>query len=296
MLLTSAHGEMHVYPPKERHTHTFIMLHGRGDFSRSFGPLFMVSNDSSGKPLQYVWPNMKFVFPNAKMRPIDSSSRFQANQWFGIRTLSDTTIDEESQIEGLRESCAFVHEIIKEESKLIPCENIVLGGLSQGCATALYAFLTFEPQGGERLGAVVGMSGWLPFHKRIKAITNPSPPSTPIEGQTDGLGRDSKSSKANIEHAIEALAMLRKIQDLPELTTTTINEPAVFSTPVFLGHGSADDKVIPLHGVTAANVLRSLGIDVTWKEYKDFYHWYKVPDEIDDVAQFLGEVMALHAA
>lgn len=31
------------------------------------------------------------------------------------------------------------------------------------------------------------------------------------------------------------------------------------------------------------------GMDVTWRAYEGFGHWYKVPDEIDDVVRFLKE-------
>lgn len=40
----------------------------------------------------------------------------------------------------------------------------VLGGLSQGCAAALVATLLWE---GGRLGALVGMCGWLPYAARM---------------------------------------------------------------------------------------------------------------------------------
>jgi hypothetical protein len=30
-------------------------------------------------------------------------------------------------------------------------------------------------------------------------------------------------------------------------------------------------------------------MDVTWKIYESFGHWYKVPDEIDDILNFLRE-------
>lgn len=53
-------------------------------------------------------------------------------------------------------------------------------------------------------------------------------------------------------------------------------------TPVFLGHGSADPKVAVGLGRRMASVLADgLGVDVTWRAYENFGHWYKVPDEID---------------
>lgn len=54
-------------------------------------------------------------------------------------------------------------------------------------------------------------------------------------------------------------------------------------TPVSLGHGSADPKVSVDLGRRMASILSDgFGMDVTWKSYEEFGHWYKVSDEIDD--------------
>ena len=66
-------------------------------------------------------------------------------------------------------------------------------------------------------------------------------------------------------------------------------------TPVFLGHGTADEKVKVDHGKDAATALERLGMDVTWVAYQDFYHWYKEPDEIDDTVTFFRDKMSLES-
>ena len=43
----SEHPELLIYHPKGPHTHTFVILHGRGDNAPSFGPEFMVAEHSS---------------------------------------------------------------------------------------------------------------------------------------------------------------------------------------------------------------------------------------------------------
>lgn len=66
---------------------------------------------------------------------------------------------------------------------------------------------------------------------------------------------------------------------------------AYLKTPVFLGHGSADPKVSVKLGQRMASILvDGFGMDVTWKAYEEFGHWYKVPDEIDDALQFFKTV------
>jgi uncharacterized protein YggL (DUF469 family) len=56
---------------------------------------------------------------------------------------------------------------------------------------------------------------------------------------------------------------------------------------VFLGHGDADEKKPYALGHAAAETLQALGFDVTWRLYQNLGHWYKVPDEIDDIVNFI---------
>ena len=76
--------------------------------------------------------------------------------------------------------------------------------------------------------------------------------------------------------------------DKPEYTSRA-NSPLL--TPVFLGHGEADDKVKPCYGKSASETLVACGFQVTWKCYSNQGHWYKIPDEIDDLVEFIrGQV------
>ena len=285
-----------VFPPKANHTHTFIMLHGRGDSARNFAPQFMFAENSSSHSIADFFPGMKFIFPTAKRRRVSyDPNRSMTNQWFDIASLKNTCLRSEIQIDGLRESSTLIHEIICEEMDLIPCENIILGGLSQGGATALYALLTFEPPPNEttgcksfsRLGAVIGMSGWLPFRKAItEAIIPPredSPRYNPfaVDDEVDDFDQ-------TVSKDLQLLNFLRDNIELPPLDTS---HPAALRTPVFLGHGTADEKVDIRLGEDAATALRALGLDVTWSAYEEFGHWWKEPDEMDDMIEFLCEKM-----
>ena len=62
-------------------------------------------------------------------------------------------------IPGLRESALEILETIKKESEYVPYENIILGGISQGCATAILALLST----GIKLGGYIGLCSFLPF-------------------------------------------------------------------------------------------------------------------------------------
>jgi predicted esterase len=74
----------------------------------------------------------------------------------------------ELAISGLRESIRQILEIIEQEAGIAPKERIILGGLSQGCATAILTLLL----SGLEIGAFIGWCGWLPLQKSIEEFDN----------------------------------------------------------------------------------------------------------------------------
>ena len=292
---TQGHPRPVVFSPRGSHTHTFIMLHGRGDTARNFGPQFLVSEHSSGKILRDLFPGMKWIFPTAKSRLVAESNGYKMHQWFDIATLKNPSSRIELQLEGLRESCSLIRFLIAEEMKSIPCKNIILGGLSQGCATVLCTLLTFEPSRMEEredtdaLGAVIGMSGWLPLNKQIDEVLQqtaaPGGHNDPDDESDTAISQSTQPSRV-----IEAFNLVRNNMHSSSLDT---DRPANLKVPIFLGHGTGDYVVEPHLGEEAASTMRDLGFDVTWKAYEDFHHWYKEPDEIDDMIEFLQEKTGL---
>jgi len=64
--------------------------------------------------------------------------------------------------------CLTVQLFIQEEVKKgIPRSRIIVGGFSQGGATALYSLLAF-PQ--EPVAGIVALSSWLPLHKHFPRV------------------------------------------------------------------------------------------------------------------------------
>jgi pimeloyl-ACP methyl ester carboxylesterase len=110
-----------------------------------------------------------------------------------------------------------------------------------------------------------------------------------------GEGKSSKTDAKSPEAL--ALNLVRDILDLPALSLPDTlpenefpSEPTAdhLHLPVFLGHGAEDPKVSVRLGEKMVSFLSwDLLIDVTWKVYEDFGHWYKVPDEINDIVRFL---------
>lgn len=275
----------------DSHLSTCILLHGRGSNAERFGLEFLKAKTSDGKTLGQCFPCMKFIFPTAKKRRSNLLSRMQINQWFDNYSLEDPSQKEYLQVAGLQETMEFVHEIIRKESRIVGVQNVIVGGLSQGCSMALHVMLTFE----DTLGGFVGMSGWLPFRKSIdfilaKASGNDSEEDDSIlfeflnesgrcEDETTEQMSDGRSDPAR-----EAVNFVRENLSLSKLTNGKV---ACLETPVFVGHGETDEKVSFQLGEGIVFTLSSLGMDVTWKSYPRFGHWYKVPDEIDDIVLFL---------
>lgn len=146
--------------------------------------------------------------------------------------------------------------------------------------------------GGRLLGGFVGMSGWLPLRRELDEFFQSA--SFDDEGEDDEFdlfGRDSNSENGDEHPSLEAINHIRDILDLPPLSPTSSDDmPPVdhLRSPVFLGHGSADEEVSIKLGEEMIDFLAGkLQMDVTWKVYEGFGHWYKTPDEIDGIVRFL---------
>jgi hypothetical protein len=183
-----------IVPSSQIHTHSAILLHGRGSNATRFGLELLKSRTSSGKTLQELFPSVKFIFPTASRRRSTILKRVPINQWFDNYSLEDPTERQDLQYEGLRETTEFIGRIVLEEAATLTggVGNVILGGLSQGCATALIASLSFIWTGSglesstasikstgsadasiKSLGGFIGMSGWLPFAQDIISATEP---------------------------------------------------------------------------------------------------------------------------
>ncbi|RJE18192.1 Phospholipase/Carboxylesterase [Aspergillus sclerotialis] len=284
-----------------KHTHTFILLHGRGSNAPLFGDEFLYSSKIASQ-----LPTVRFVFPTASRRRATICKGVYMNQWFDIYSLEDPGERADLQIDGLCETGAFLRNLIHEEAKMFGDQDpedryrrIILGGLSQGCAMGIFLFLAGGldgDMGKRRLGGFVGMSGWLPFNKDLDEIFQAS-------SSVDGDDPFAHGSAKGVDEPpeLQAVNHVRDILDLSPLPATISsgqqNLASHLQSPIFLGHGSADDRVSIRLGEQMAHFLsESLKLDVTWKVYEEFEHWYKVPDEIDDIVRFLREKVGVPSA
>ncbi|KKF95423.1 Acyl-protein thioesterase 1 [Ceratocystis platani] len=222
---TKSFGPVQVVHPRAKHTHTIVLIHGRGSTAEEFAEELSESTLSSGKALQEAFPGWKWVFPSSK-EPWSTTFQEFMPAWFEAQSLADPTMRQDLQIEGIRDSVSHVNELIEKELQL-------LGGKAENMRTG--------PQSGSSV-----------FDLFVKDMMEPA---------QHGPAR--KISKECLE------------------------------TPVFMGHG-ADDAYVDIElGREAKEILSEAGFSVSWKEYtgaEEEGHWLKVPEEIDDIEEFLTRI------
>ena len=205
------------------------------------------------------------------------------NQWFDIASLEDPTSRGETQSQGLAESAQELRAILGREIQTVSSKNIILGGISQGCAMALFLLLSLESP----IGGFVGLSGWLPFRNDIDEIAHAE---TIQDTKEDGPSVLFGTSDENVvcDPQTDAIKFVRDIlsSEGDDIESSKIGQISL-TTPLFLGHGEDDQKIRYERGEEAAQTLRSLGMLIQWKGYSGLGHWYKIPDEIDDIVEFL---------
>ncbi|KAK2882361.1 hypothetical protein FQN49_000416 [Arthroderma sp. PD_2] len=310
--MTSNYPEPLIIPSLRSHQYTFLLLHGRGSNAGKFGPTLLSSPVARGDmspecTLISAFPHARFVFPTASKCRATVYKRSIINQWFDNWTLGTDTPEtpqekqqrEYLQIDGLRETSLYLHELLKYEISLVGgnAKRIFFGGLSQGCAASLVALLQWD---GDPLGAAIGMCGWLPFREQMEAIARGM---DDIEGSDEVDGEDFNpfgdpgedegdshdvSSPLNSTPADRAVIFLKDQLEMP-LPRHLSGSLAFQRTPLFLGHGVEDEKVPVGLGREAASCLGAMGMDVAWNEYKGLGHWYS-ENMLSDLVNFLRQI------
>ncbi|RIK91384.1 MAG: carboxylesterase [Burkholderiales bacterium] len=120
-------------PTGDRPDAAVIWLHGLGADAHDFEPIV---------PELRLAPRLsvRFVFPNAPVRPVTINGGLPMRAWYDIAELGGARQDEA----GIRASARIVAQLIeRENARGIASRRIVLAGFSQGGAIALQAGLRY---------------------------------------------------------------------------------------------------------------------------------------------------------
>jgi len=148
-------------------THAVIWMHGLGADNQDFAPLVTDLGLTNS-------PAVRFIFPNAPVRPVTVNGGFPMRAWYDI--LAPDLVRREDA-KGLQDSqCAIQALIARENARGIAAQHIVLAGFSQGCALTLQTGLR-HPQ---TLAGLIGLSGYLPLAERLAGEAHPANQRTPI--------------------------------------------------------------------------------------------------------------------
>jgi predicted esterase len=155
----------HTIPPTAPHTHTIIFLHGRGSNALEFASEILESQDSQDRFFPSIFPGIKWVFPCAPFRhaTIEGESM---HQWFDMSSVQDPQSGVEVQKPGLWQSVEQLSGIVEEKAREVGMRRVVLAGISQGCAAAVFALLVK----GMRVGGFIGISGWVALAEELQKV------------------------------------------------------------------------------------------------------------------------------
>jgi phospholipase/carboxylesterase len=147
--------------------HAVIWLHGLGADGHDFEPIVPELVDR-------VWPALRFVFPNAPVRPITINGGMSMRAWYDISGMEIAQRQDET---GMRASIGLLDELIaREVARGVPGANIFLAGFSQGGAIALAGGLRHA----SKLAGIIALSTYLPMAEKTDAEASAANRATPV--------------------------------------------------------------------------------------------------------------------
>lgn len=127
-----------------------IWMHGLGADASDFEPLV---------PLLGLSRPIRFVFPNAPVRPVTINGGMEMRAWYDIDPRSPLAGDGD-----IRESAAGIERLVeRERQRGVPNARVVLAGFSQGGVIALHLGLRHP----ERLGGIMALSTYVHDHEHL---------------------------------------------------------------------------------------------------------------------------------
>jgi len=152
-----------------------VWLHGLGAGADDFAPLVPYLDA----------PHLRFIFPQAPLRPVTINFGAVMPAWYDIRTLRRDADREDA--EHIRTVSTELRDLLAAlEDQGIPAHRIVLAGFSQGAAMALHVGLRYP----RPLAGLLILSGYLVIEDSLETEADPANAATAIQfchGSRDGV-------------------------------------------------------------------------------------------------------------
>ena len=127
-----------------------VWMHGLGADGHDFEPIV----PELGLP---ATTRIRFVFPNAPLRPVTINQGHVMRAWYDIRALAGVRREDEA---GVRQSARQIEALVaRERQRGIAPGRLALAGFSQGGAMALHVGLRYP----DRLAGILALSCYLPL-------------------------------------------------------------------------------------------------------------------------------------
>lgn len=140
-----------------------IWLHGLGADATDFEPLV---------PMLDLPTPVRFIFPNAPVRPITINGGMEMRAWYDIDPGAPLAGSED-----IKASAVAIANIVEQEIEVgIASEKIALAGFSQGGVIALELGLSFP----QKLAGIMALSTYLHDHEQVTQRISLANVETPI--------------------------------------------------------------------------------------------------------------------
>lgn len=168
--------DAHVFEPRTSVRSSIILLHGLGGNKNYF--IDMVNQYNLIQEVFKIQDQLgaRIILPQAP-----------GNSWFNVPSMNPNDYingNFQEDAAGIKAAQAAINKLIDREiTRGVPSEKIVIGGISQGGAMALYSGLHYN----KKLGGILAMSTWLPLRNDLANTTaNKQTPILMIHGTNDG--------------------------------------------------------------------------------------------------------------
>jgi phospholipase/carboxylesterase len=152
-----------ILAPDDEAAGTVIWLHGLGADAHDFEPIV---------PMLDLDRPLRFVFPNAPVRPVTINAGMEMRAWYDIDPGAPLAGDAD-----IRASAAQVDDLVRAEVAAgIPHSRITLAGFSQGGVIALHLGLRAD----ERFAGIMALSTYVHDHERLAGEVSFASVDTPI--------------------------------------------------------------------------------------------------------------------